>query len=69
MSLMENSCDPEDVDGFAAAINKLANDPQLRLDMKEKCLKAVEPFELTNALRSMWDIYDEILEREDAENE
>lgn len=52
---------PEDVDGFAAAISKLATDKELREGMREDCLKAVEPFELHNALRVMWDIYDEIL--------
>ncbi len=57
------ACNPEDVDGFAEAIHKLSNDSRLRLKMKEKCLKAVEPFELNNALRAMWDIYDEILEQ------
>ncbi len=55
------ACDPDDVDAFAEAINKLANDEFLRNSMKNSCLKAVEPFELHNALRSMWDIYDEIL--------
>ena len=57
------ACDPEDVDGFAKAIDKLANHPHLRLEMKEKCLKAVEPFELNNALRTMWYIYDEVLKQ------
>lgn len=52
---------PEDVDGFTAAISKLATDKELREGMREDCLKAVEPFELHNALRVMWDIYDEIL--------
>lgn len=55
------ACDPEDVDGFANAISKLATDKKLRESMQEDCLKAVEPFELYNALRVMWDIYDEIL--------
>ena len=55
------ACDPEDVDGFANAISKLATDKELREGMREDCLKAVEPFELHNALRVMWDIYDEIL--------
>lgn len=55
------ACNPEDVDGFANAISKLATDKELREGMREDCLKAVEPFELHNALRVMWNIYDEIL--------
>lgn len=55
------ACNPEDVDGFAWAIDRLANDATLRSDMKDKCLMAVEPFEIKNALRTMWAIYDEIL--------
>lgn len=53
--------DPEDIDGFAAAIEKLASDSKLREGMKNACLEAVEPFEITNALNVMWDIYREIL--------
>lgn len=52
---------PEDVDGFAMAIKKMAGDPNLRESMKKECLVAVEPFELLNALSVMWDIYKEIL--------
>lgn len=52
---------PEDVDGFADAIKKLVDNPKLRERMKENCLAAVEPFELSNALKVMWDIYKEIL--------
>lgn len=55
------ACAPDDVDGFASAIEKLAIDEVLRNEMKENCLKAVEPFEIQNALRTMWDIYDEVL--------
>lgn len=55
------ACDPEDIDGFADAIAKLSNDNALRIKMKDNCLKAVEPFEMSNALRTMWNIYDEIL--------
>lgn len=55
------ACKPNDVDGFAKAIDKLANDEALRNEMKDNCLKAVEPFEIQNALRTMWDIYDEVL--------
>ncbi len=55
------ACDPDDVDGFAKAIDKLACDEDLRTEMKGNCLKAVEPFEIQNALKTMWDIYDEVL--------
>lgn len=54
---------PCDVDGFAEAIKKLASDRELRESMRADCLAAVEPFEITNALNVMWDIYREILER------
>ena len=55
------ACSPNDVDGFARAIKILVDVPNLRKNMSEKCLKAVEKFEIKNALRSMWDIYDELL--------
>ena len=54
---------PCDVDGFAEAIKKLADDPALRESMREDCLAAVAPFEINNALNVMWDIYREVLER------
>lgn len=52
---------PEDVAGFARAIEKLADDTALREKMRKDCLQAVEPFEISNALNVMWDIYREIL--------
>lgn len=52
---------PKDVDGFAKAISKLADDENLRNDMASNCWNAVAPFEIDNALRVMWGIYDEIL--------
>lgn len=52
---------PNDVDGFANAIKKLAGNSELRVTMKDKCIKAVEPFDLKNALKEMWNIYNEIL--------
>ncbi len=55
------ACDSDDVDAFAVAINKLTSNEELRFSMKKSCLKAVEAFEINNALRIMWDIYDEIL--------
>ena len=52
---------PDDVNAFASAIGRLATDKNLREEMKGACLQAVEPFEMSNALKSMWDIYREIL--------
>ena len=52
---------PTDVAGYADAIRRLADDPVLREGMRDACICAVEPFELSNALRVMWDIYDEVL--------
>ncbi len=57
------ACAPDDIEGFAKAIDTLANDKNLRESMREDCLKAVEPFEIQNALNVMWDIYKEILEK------
>lgn len=56
---------PDDVDGFADAIKKLVDSPNLRESMRDACLAAVEPFELSNALRVMWEIYEEILCRDE----
>lgn len=53
--------DPKDVDGFAYAINKLADDESLRKRMASNCWEAVKPFEIENALKAMWTIYNEIL--------
>lgn len=55
------ACDPDDVDGFATAIDKLASSEELRESMRNACLKAVEHFEMNNALNVMWNIYKEIL--------
>lgn len=53
--------DPDDIDGFVKAIKKLTDNAELREQMKKNCYKAVEPFEISNALNTMWDIYKEIL--------
>lgn len=55
------ACAPDDIDGFAKAIDKLASSEELRESMRDACIKAVEPFEIKNALNVMWDIYKEIL--------
>ena len=52
---------PKNVDGYAEAIKKLVDNPELRESMKEDCIAAVAPFEISNALQVMWDIYEEIL--------
>ena len=49
------------MDGFADAINKLASSEDLRESMRKDCLKAVEPFDIQNALDRMRDISKEIL--------
>lgn len=53
--------DPDDVNGFAKAIDKLASDQKLRERMQKECFDAVQPFDRQNALNAMWDIYKEIL--------
>lgn len=55
------ACDPCDYKAFAEAIDRLASDNSLREGMREACIKATEPFEISNALNVMWDIYREIL--------
>lgn len=52
---------PNAINGFASGIDTLAKQPELRQSMSQACVKAVEPFDIKNALRSMWNIYDEIL--------
>lgn len=52
---------PDDIDGFAEAISMLAINDTLRNEMASNCYSAVEPFEINNALITMWAIYDEIL--------
>lgn len=55
------ACEADDVEGFAAAIGRLAGSSELRESMRPACLKAVEPFEKDKALQAMWQIYKEIL--------
>ena len=55
------ACNPGDYKAFAEAIDRLASDNSLREGMREACIKATEPFEISNALNVMWDIYREIL--------
>ena len=55
------ACNPEDYKAFAKAIETLADNKELREKMKNSCIEATAPFEITNALNVMWDIYKEIL--------
>ena len=55
------ACKPDDVDGFAKAIETLTSNVELRESMRDACLESVAPFEIHNALNSMWNIYKEIL--------
>ena len=54
------TCSPNDFTAFASSIEKLAQNRELRESMKEACLQAVEPFDITNALNSMWKIYRDV---------
>jgi glycosyltransferase involved in cell wall biosynthesis len=53
--------EPNDVAGFAKAIDVLSSSLETRLSMKEACQNAVKPFEISNALNEMWKIYDEVI--------
>jgi len=55
------ACSPNNVIGFAKAIEKLSGDRELREKMKPACIKAVAPFDIDNALKTMWNIYKEVL--------
>ena len=55
------ACKPNDVKGFANAIQLLVSSRELRESMKEKCIETTKRFEIEKALTFMWDIYREIL--------
>lgn len=52
---------PSDINGYVKAIEILSSSEELRTKMKENCIEAVKPFEIKNALREMWKIYNEVL--------
>lgn len=54
-------CKPDDVRGFAKAIQILASDKELRLSMRQKCKSVVAPYDMENATKAMHKIYNEIL--------
>lgn len=54
-------CAPTDCDGFAAAIQRLANDKALREQMKQNNLKKIRKFDISIVEEKMKEIYQEIL--------
>ncbi len=55
------ACPPNDADAFANVIEALLAQPDTADKMRDACRKAVEPFDLHNALNEMWKIYREAL--------
>lgn len=55
------ACKPNDISGFSNAISVLYSDIGKRNMMSINCEKMIEPFEINNALSTMWKIYEEIL--------
>lgn len=53
--------EPDDVNGFADAIGRLAKDPALRKTMGENNIKKVKQFDIEHAKRCMSEIYTEVL--------
>lgn len=56
------ACKPNDISGFSNAISVLYSDIGKRNMMSINCEKMIEPFEINNALSTMWKIYEEILQ-------
>lgn len=55
------ACAPDDAHAFKSALGKLMENPDLRVQMKKACQKAVQQFDKTHALNAMWSIYKEVL--------
>lgn len=53
---------PDNIDGYAKAIQKLATDREYRKSMADACRESVKPFDINNALQDMWNIYSETLQ-------
>lgn len=52
---------PDDYDGFASAINKLAGDKKLRFEMGQANLEKVKAYSIENVKKQMKGIYSEII--------
>lgn len=55
------TCPPDDADAFAEAIKKLIDHPEKTKRMKAACFEAVQPFDISDALEAMREIYREVL--------
>ena len=63
---MKNSIllEPNDVDGFAKAIEKLMGDDRLREELGRNALLSVPPFDINNSIAAVTEIYRSYLEDE-----
>lgn len=57
-------CNPDDIEGFAKAINKLAADKNLRKSLGFNNLNTIKQFDVENVKKIMKMIYKEVLENE-----
>lgn len=55
------SCNPTDIDGFAEAIKKLMENPELRLEMGRKNSELVIRYDISIITNEMWNIYKKVL--------
>ncbi len=56
-------CAPDDVDGFAAAINALATDPALRAQMRAHNLEKIKEYDISVVEKEIEAIYREVLSK------
>ena len=54
-------CNPDDIEGFAKAINKLAIDEDLRKSLGFKNFNTIKQFDVENVKKVMKEIYIDIL--------
>lgn len=59
---------PDDIDGFAEAINVLASGNELREKMRKDNLETIKRFDVENVKKEMRNIYEEILRKEMGRN-
>lgn len=50
-------CDPDDIEGMAAAIDQILGDPQLRSSLREKGIAQAARFSWENTCRKVLAVY------------